>query len=465
MQNGGYMFWTFFRTMSGVTKILTGVTLSLLGLGLARAWLWWILEQVSYSLVFSSFTEYSGHLYFDIGEILGFALLAFAAKRHAPFLRKGYLLVLAAIGMFIAGVAVVFSSSLSLGWAFECFVTIFGGFGYALLLLLWLELYGSLSTKNMILAWSYSFIIGFIIRNAVTPDLFTVIAPILPIISIVMLAKSYIDMPTANLPDPKATLPSVPKKFVASLAAMAFAFGIGDAISGQNMFGLSSQIGMAIPEIIIIVGFLVFPKRFDINTLLFVAPVFITLGVGIAFFTDFHNAPSNALMYANSQTYLILAYTIGCAIAHRLKCSSVFLCGIFAAVHKLFLQIGKQMTVSVTGAEGLDASAITFLGIATLVIVLIASIAIMSDRDMIDRLIFKNRMEPSQAQIDYLSSAYRLTPKEKSLLPLIVDGMNSSEIADELFLSPSTVRVHMSNIYHKLDVHSRQELLYLLAQK
>jgi len=38
-------------------------------------------------------------------------------------------------------------------------------------------------------------------------------------------------------------------------------------------------------------------------------------------------------------------------------------------------------------------------------------------------------------------------------------GLSNQEIADKLFLSAGTVKRHMSNIYQKLDVHSRTQAL------
>jgi len=42
---------------------------------------------------------------------------------------------------------------------------------------------------------------------------------------------------------------------------------------------------------------------------------------------------------------------------------------------------------------------------------------------------------------------------------LILQGKSNKEIANELFISLSTVKTHITNIYNKLKVSSRQELL------
>jgi DNA-binding CsgD family transcriptional regulator len=48
-----------------------------------------------------------------------------------------------------------------------------------------------------------------------------------------------------------------------------------------------------------------------------------------------------------------------------------------------------------------------------------------------------------------------LTPRELELLQLAADGLSGPKIAEELVLSPATVRTHFANIYEKLDVSDR----------
>lgn len=47
-----------------------------------------------------------------------------------------------------------------------------------------------------------------------------------------------------------------------------------------------------------------------------------------------------------------------------------------------------------------------------------------------------------------------LTPREREVLHCMVAGMGRQAVAEQLFLSPHTVRTHMQNVLSKLDVHS-----------
>ncbi len=54
-----------------------------------------------------------------------------------------------------------------------------------------------------------------------------------------------------------------------------------------------------------------------------------------------------------------------------------------------------------------------------------------------------------------------LSPRECEVLNLLARGRSSTYIADELFVSRETVKVHIKHIYEKLGVHSRTQLLDL----
>lgn len=57
-------------------------------------------------------------------------------------------------------------------------------------------------------------------------------------------------------------------------------------------------------------------------------------------------------------------------------------------------------------------------------------------------------------------STVHLSRQEQNIQNLIVQGKTNKEIANELFISLSTVKTHITNIYSKLRVSNRQELLH-----
>ncbi|KAF4410056.1 response regulator transcription factor [Streptomyces lycii] len=50
-----------------------------------------------------------------------------------------------------------------------------------------------------------------------------------------------------------------------------------------------------------------------------------------------------------------------------------------------------------------------------------------------------------------------MTPRERDVLRLVTAGRSNRRIAEELFISPKTASVHVSNILAKLGVSGRGE--------
>ncbi len=51
-----------------------------------------------------------------------------------------------------------------------------------------------------------------------------------------------------------------------------------------------------------------------------------------------------------------------------------------------------------------------------------------------------------------------LTPQELKVVQLIVQDKSNKDIADALFVSVSTIKTHINNIYKKLNVQSREDV-------
>jgi DNA-binding CsgD family transcriptional regulator len=67
------------------------------------------------------------------------------------------------------------------------------------------------------------------------------------------------------------------------------------------------------------------------------------------------------------------------------------------------------------------------------------------------------RSTPTGADVfdPFIGDRLGLTPRELEILTWIARGQTNSEIAETLWIAPSTVRTHLENIYAKLGVHTR----------
>lgn len=71
----------------------------------------------------------------------------------------------------------------------------------------------------------------------------------------------------------------------------------------------------------------------------------------------------------------------------------------------------------------------------------------------------KNTNDPQEAD-----NENALTPREKEVLICLAQGLNNKQIADELFISVTTVKIHVSKILKKLNVKSRSQAIIYAVQ-
>ena len=58
-----------------------------------------------------------------------------------------------------------------------------------------------------------------------------------------------------------------------------------------------------------------------------------------------------------------------------------------------------------------------------------------------------------------------LSEREREIFQLVAEGRSTKEIAELLYISPSTVETHRSHIMEKLDVHSTAEIVLYAVRK
>jgi DNA-binding CsgD family transcriptional regulator len=81
-----------------------------------------------------------------------------------------------------------------------------------------------------------------------------------------------------------------------------------------------------------------------------------------------------------------------------------------------------------------------------------AELRAVGDRD-------ESSVAPPESPADRTLSGSGLTPQQMQIARLIAEGATNREVAERMFVSPRTVDYHLRNIFQRLSITSRAELI------
>jgi DNA-binding NarL/FixJ family response regulator len=113
------------------------------------------------------------------------------------------------------------------------------------------------------------------------------------------------------------------------------------------------------------------------------------------------------------------------------------------------------------GASGYLLKGTDPAGLADALRAVLAGEGAMSPR-LVARIMDEFRAPSRRLSLRPSPAASKLSPREWEVMELLGQGLSTEEVASRLFLSPTTVRVHVSTVLRKLRVKDRQSAFRLL---
>lgn len=454
---GVHVFWNVMHRLHGKVGDLVLVPASFLGFAFVRRWSLWLVQ-------FSSGTFVSTALFDGIvllGNALAFLLFASLAWRRGGLLRSGWMLCGSA-GILVAGSSVCL---FDLGpVAVQAFGAAFASVGFSAMFLLWLELYGLLELRKMIVAYFGSMLLNTLLYaflEGYDPAVAPWVILTFPVISLVCLLTAVLvrKVPRPDFETGESRLPVAPStcKLLAWIAIFGLTYGMGDALTGMSTES-SSIAGRTVFALAMLVGAVFFARRFTLRIVYrVVLPLMIT-GLAIVFFNA-NPWVSQAFMSAGMEGYQALALIVCCGMASCSRSSAAFLGGLAFAIETFSMQMGKMGLA--TAMSLFDVNTV-FVGVCAILVLVVATTCLFKEGDLLEsysEIALRSLREDEQLakKLSAYAAEHGFTDKEGSVFILMVRGRTIQEIADELYLAKSTVRVHMSKIYQKLGVHSREK--------
>lgn len=81
------------------------------------------------------------------------------------------------------------------------------------------------------------------------------------------------------------------------------------------------------------------------------------------------------------------------------------------------------------------------------------------DQTLVEKVVLSLQQKNNNSLIDVL------TFREKEIVSLVEKGLSYKQMSDQLFVTTYTINYHLKNIYKKLNIHSKSELLSRLMDE
>lgn len=397
----------------------------------------------------------------DIGEFAGFFIAMLVALRSRVHPRSNALLAmpfaLVALG---SGLIVLYDAQPQLALALAGDTLL--GCGYALTFVMWLDLASNLLPKKTLIVIALGYFFNFVSY----PIIVDVSAGVGLAYVLACVASSCIlwfagratlhpvcQTPTAPV---RASAYIPPPRLVAFTAVIPFAYGFCTSYLNIWASSVGFKIGFALPAVLIIVGLSLFYRTFNLSTIYWITCPLMTVGLLGSFFLDLPPTLSKALITAALASVHFVAYMIVRVQSQERGQSPLFAFALTSALMMVATKTAKELEFLSAGSSW-EPYLIAGLIVAVVLSYGLLVIGQKGSQPFDIRAMLSDETERDHAM--RLAQNHNLSKRETSVYVLMLDDRTIAEIADGLFIAPSTVRAHISRIYEKFDVHTRQELL------
>lgn len=483
------------------------IPVHLLGFGVVMAWHFIILYTPFFEVDSAAELNrlFLRQILLNLSLAISFGFFALIGARYvASSARRRTVSLVASVGFCVVGVLLSIAAAQSGIRSLFFLAPVLMGMGESLMMLFWLHLYSESSAEGPTRYLTYSMILGsllsFFTRN-LTPGVSLVMIILLPIIAGLMLRWSWANT-TVRLREKgekgRPDFKGARRPFISStvqLAAYGLVFGLVQGSinnSGADflvLFNPFATLGAGLAGTLIV---LVCLRKLNEMNIDLIHKISFTMLVGALL----------ALPLVPDGANTVIATIIMCSYILFDVAVTVFMVNLIRLFDLDSWAILGMNRASVYGAffvgllvglplynlgNDLPLYRMAFSG-ATVFILIVITTIFMGRRESWFVATYMNEKESASGQEAgdagsselgpglqaptlwrqrCLSTAeqFDLSPRETEVFILLAKGRNAEYIQKALFISNHTVKTHIANIYHKINVHSVQQMLDVIETK
>lgn len=358
------------------------------------------------------------------------------------------------------------------------------GAGDALMLLVWGRFCGTLSLRTTYLFVLLSYLAALIVY-AIVVELPPVGLLVSAAVSIgvvpLLLHRSFAGRETQVEPPTPALLRKAAGTLwrpVLLTALFAFLSNATLFASGQQStdVGAAQWTSTAVTFAVVVallLPLMLFPKRMDIGAAYRIALPLSTGGfLLLAFFWNGGGGLANSLVAMGWLIADVISWCIVSDAVYETRAPAFLLYGVSEGVVALASLCGVGVGYFFAETMGTDTAALMALALVAVYLSSTALMFILKDRTL-PTLSDEEGAHPAagperivedrvQATCGVLAERAGLTPREADILGCLAQGRNTQYMAERFCVSENTVKSHVRNVYRKLDVHSKQDIIDII---
>lgn len=450
-------------------------------LGFGTFWAWLFLAILDPYLLEAARSPHRIQLILFVFVAVGvFArpITAFFTSKLQPLVERPLFVVSSAVLPAAGTIVIALAGGREVGGDLQAVIgTAIGSLGMAWAVLLWGELYGSVGARRASMGVALSVMIGvalyFTIAVALRPGAATAVAvTLMPVLGGVLLlvSKPGAELPRGARPLQLAQRFQFPWRLAFAVGVFGVAYGLMHGITNPEAIDARlSFLGCGAAALLVAAGFAISAK--DSETPGFTYRLFLPLMAAGFLVLPFLGNPwtvANAIALTAYVCFDMVLWSALSDVSFRLRLPGTVVFG-WGWAGEAAVLVGAAAGSTLMARVGLGNSQIHTLSLAMVFLLLLSMLLLLNGRDVLGELgatpVAADAAAPPDDTVPdrsaLLAATYLLSSREADVLALLLKGRSLPYIAEELEISQNTAKSHVRNLYNKLGVHTRQELLDL----
>ncbi|MGV8083738.1 MAG: LuxR C-terminal-related transcriptional regulator [Coriobacteriia bacterium] len=351
---------------------------------------------------------------------------------------------------------------------------VMAGLGASLLVPIWGEYYGSIGAARASLSVPLALVTGtglYFLSTLLAPVFAVAITALYPAVSILLVTRD--SKSVANRSAPTEYSRGFPLPWTLAFGAVIYGI-LGNLIRSTIVF--TDMSAFLRSGRIAAIACLVFAALFAACTGLLgrdpdltftyrpTIPIVITGCLLLPLLGDAHGPLAVSIVSSGYMYFYVFSWVTYSDIAFRLHKlpSSVFAWG--RSLDSMGFVIGNVISYILLSMNLERRTVLIVISVIAIYLLILVPVIILKERDVPGgRVLGESRVvEPLVARCEMVAEEHRLSNRELTILTLLAQGRSLPYIERVLFITHNTAKTHAKNIYQKLGVHTRQEMLDLL---